>query len=184
MNNPRATAFLTIILIAPAIAFADDISGRSRGVSKNITFTDELTDQQDLKGNSARCNFLLGSRAENGSQTSSIAAASLSGLAKGEQDSELGMSLGATKTSDAHSPKLVDFGLNPGGSSDKDKGKGKGKYNGTDNGGNAGVGNSAPSPLIAVPEPGAQTLLLVGLAGFGVVFYRRKTLTNAILQRA
>lgn len=166
MKNKRATAFLAIILIAPAIAVADDISGRSRGGSKNITFEDALTDQQDLKGNSARCNFLLGSPAENGSRTSSIAAATLSGLAK---------------SSEANSPKLVDFGLNPGASSDKDKGKSKGKQNGTDNGGNGpGVGNGAPSALIAVPEPGAQTLLLLGMAGFGLVFYRRKALTNAI----
>ncbi|HXJ10877.1 MAG TPA: hypothetical protein VNH19_01285 [Candidatus Limnocylindrales bacterium] len=166
MKNPRATVFLAIILIAPAIAAADNISGRSKSGSNHLTFSDGLTDEQDLQGNAARCNFLLGSTAENGSRAGSIAAATLSGLAKGP---------------DAHSPTLVDFGLKPGASSDKDKGKGKGKHNGPDNGGNGpGLGNGAPAPLVAVPEPRSQTLLLVGLAGFGMAFYRRRTLTNAI----
>ena len=166
LKNPRAAVILAIVLITPAMAAADNISGRSKSGSNHLTFSDGLTDEQDLQGNAARCNFLLGSPTENGTRTGSIAATSLSGLAKGP---------------DVQSPKVVDLGVNPGASSDKDKGKPKGKHNGTDNGGNgAGVGNGAPSPLIAVPEPGAQTLLLFGLAGFGVVFYRRKALTNAI----
>jgi len=164
LKNPRAAVILAIVLITPAMAAADNISGRSKSGSNHLTFSDGLTDEQDLQGNAARCNFLLGSPTENGTRSSSIAAATLSGLAKG---------------SDAQSPKVFDFGPKPDTSSDK--GKAKGKHNGTDNGGNGpGVGNGAPSPLIAVPEPGAQTLLLFGLAGFGVAFYRRKALTNAI----
>jgi hypothetical protein len=157
---------LAIVLITPAMAAADNISGRSKSGSNHLTFSDGLTDQQDLQGNAARCNFLLGAPTENGARNGSIAAASLSGLVKG---------------SDAQSPKVVDLGVNPGAFSDNDKGKPKGKHNGPDSGENgAGVGNGAASPLTAAPEPGVQSLLLYGLAGFGLVFYGRKALTNAV----
>jgi hypothetical protein len=34
--------------------------------------------------------------------------------------------------------------------------------------------------LVAIPEPGSRTLLLFGLTGLGMVFYRRNWLRNAI----
>jgi hypothetical protein len=83
--------------------------------------------------------------------------------------------------SDGQHVKLVDFGDNQADSSDKDKGKGRVKRHGGDGDGNgSGGGSGAPSPAIAVAEPGSQPLLLVGLAGLGLGFFRRRTLTNAI----
>ena len=183
MKNQQATLLLAVILAAPAFAVADNIPGHSKSGNEYVTFSDGFADQQDLKGNSARCNFLLSSIKENGSKTSSIAGGSLSEFAKGEMGSNIGALPRTGMGSDSSPVKVVDFGSNQGTSlaSDKDNGKGDGKHNG--NAGNrngTGVGGETPSPVISVPEPGSQTLLLVGLAGLGVAFFRRRTLTNAI----
>jgi hypothetical protein len=175
LTNKQAPLLLTLILAAPAFAFADNIPGHSKSGNNYVAFSEGLTDQQDSQGNSARCNFLLSSIKENGSETSSFA--------KDEKGANLGTYLSTGVDSSAHPVTLVDFGANQGASSDKDKGKGKGKGK---QGGGAGNENGtasasgAPSPLIAVVEPGSQTLLLFGLAGLGVLFYRPKTLTIAI----
>ena len=183
MKNKQATLLLAVILAAPAFAVADSIPGHSRNGNKYVTLSDGFTEQQDPQGGSARCNFLFSSIKENGSKTSSIAGGSLGEFAKGEMGSNLGALSRTGMGSDSSPVKVVDFGSNQGTSlaSDKDNGKGDGKHNG--NAGNrngTGVGGETPSPVISVPEPGSQTLLLVGLAGLGVAFFRRRTLTNAI----
>jgi hypothetical protein len=171
LKPKQAPLLLAVILAAPAFAFADNIPGHSKSGNNYVAFSEGLTDQQDSQGNSARCNFLLSSIKENGSETSSFA--------KDEKGANLGTYLSTGVDSNAHPVTLVDFGANQGASSDKDKGKGKrGGGAGNENGTTSGSG--APSPLIAVAEPGSQTLLLFGLAGLGVLFYRRKTLTSAI----
>ena len=173
MKPKQASLLLAVILAAPAFAFADNIPGHSKSGNNYVAFSEGLTDQQDSQGNSARCNFLLSSIKENGSEANSFA--------RDEKGANLGTYLSTGVDSNAHPVTLVDFGANQGASSDKGKGKGKGKQGGgagNENGTTSGSG--APSPLIAVAEPGSQTLLLFGLAVLGVLFYRRKTLTIAI----
>jgi len=178
MKCKNTVWFLAFTLVAAAPLFADTIPGHSRNGSRFVTFSEGFTSQQNSRGGSAECNFLLGAPKENGLSTSSFAGSSSSALAMGEKGSELG-SGGASTGNSVH---LVDFSGNNGASSDdKGKGKGKGKQGGgSANGNGTTSGSSAPVPLIAVPEPGSQSLLLFGLAGFGLVYYRRKTLTIAI----
>jgi len=179
MKYKNAASFLALTLAAAVPLFADAIPGHSRGGNKYVTFSEGFTSQQNGQGASAECNFLLGAPKENGLSTSSFAGTSSSVIAKGEKGSELG-SGGA---SSGNSVNLVDFSGNNGTSSDKDKGKGKGKgkQGGGSGGGNGtAAGNGGSAPLVAVPEPSSQTLLLVGLAGLGMGFFRRRTLTIAI----
>jgi hypothetical protein len=172
LKNKQAPWLLAVILAAPTFAFADNIPGHSKTGNNYVTFSEGLLDQQDSQGNSARCNFLLSSIKENGSETSTFA--------KGEKGTSLGTYLSTGVDSNSHPVKLLDFGANQGASSDKDKGKGWGKPRGGDGDDNgSGGSSSAPSPLIAVAEPGSQSVLLFGLAAVGMLFYRRKALANA-----
>jgi hypothetical protein len=181
LKNQQATLLLAVILAAPAFAVADSIPGHSRNGNNFVSFSEGLTDQQDSQGNSARCNFLVSSIKEEGSKTSSFAPASFSEFVKGEKGANFGVYLSTGMDSDIRPPKVVDYGGNQGASSDKNDGKDKGKHNGTDGDGNGtGVGSGTPEPSIPVAEPASQSLLLVGLAGLGMVFFRRRTLTNAI----
>jgi hypothetical protein len=181
LKNHQATLLLAVILAAPAFAAADSISGHSRSGNNYVSFSEGLTDQQDLQGNSARCNFLVSSIKQEGSKTSSFVPASFSEFAKGEKGANPGTYLSTGPRSDIPAPKVVDFGGNQGASSDNNNGKGKGKHNGTDGDGNGtGVGSGTPEPLIPIAEPSSQTLVLFGLAGLGMFSYRRRTLTNAI----
>ena len=183
MKNHQATLLFAVILVAPAFASADNISGHSRSGNSLVSFSEGLADQQDLKGNSARCNFLVSSIKEVGAKSSAFAPASFSEFAKGEKGANLGAYLSTGMDSDVRPPRLVDFGGNQGASSESNNGKGKGKHNGTDGDGNdngTGAGSGAPEPLIPVPEPASQTLVLFGMAGVGLFLYRRKLLLNAI----
>lgn len=183
MNNKQGSLLLAVVLATAAPAFADSIPGHSRNGNNYVAFSEGLTDQQDLQGSSARCNFLLSSIKEDKSKTSSITPMSLSEFAKGEKGSNLGALPGNGFDSDSHHPKVVDFGGDQGASSDNKNGKGKGKHNGSDgdgNGNGTGSGSGAPEPLIPIAEPGSQTLVLFGLAGLGMFCYRRKSLTSAV----
>lgn len=166
MKYKNAASFLALALAAAVPLFADSFPGHSRGGSKYVTFSEGFTSQQNSQGGAAECNFLLGAPTATGLTTSSIAGLSSTGMA-----------------ASGASVKLVDFKGNQSASSDKDKGKGKGKGKqggGSGNGTGTTSGSGAPAPLVAVAEPGSQSLLLFGLAGLGMLVFRRKTFTSAI----
>ena len=174
MTNKQGILLLAFCFAA-APAFADSTSGHSKGGNANVSFSEGFFSQQDSSRSSAQCNLLFGAPKENGLSTSSVMSSSSSAFAMGEKGSELAG--GGVSSED--SVKLVDFSGNNGASSDKDKGKSKGKQGGGSGGGNGTTsGNGDPSPLIAVSEPGSRSLLLLGLAGVGMLFYRGKTLTK------
>jgi hypothetical protein len=165
MKYKNAASLLAITLAAAVPLFADGI----RGGSKYVTFSEGFTSQQSGQGASAECNFLLGATKENGLSTSATAMG------------EKGSTLGSSPAPSGNSINLVNFNGNDGASSDKDKGKGKGKPGGGSGNGNGTTpGNGAPSPVIAVTEPGSRSLLLFGLACLAMLVFRRKTFTIAV----
>jgi len=183
MKSQHTPLLLALILTAPALAFADNIPGHSRSGNDYVTFSEGFTEQQDLQSSSARCNFLLGSIKESGSNTNSIPHASFSEFARGDKGSNFGAAPNAGVESGSREANLVDFRGNGNKSSSfgRDKGKGHGKHGGGDGDGNSsGTGSGIPLPVVSVAEPGARTLLLFGFAGLGLFFYRRKRLTAAI----
>ena len=190
MRNKKGILVLAVVLVMAAPALADGISGQSKFGNGYATFSEGLTEQQEMKGSAARCNFLLDSVNENGAKTDSIIRASLSEFTEGDKGSRLGASKGSQvgalqsagmEPNSHHQVRLVDFDGDHGAFSEKDRGEGPRKYSGGDGEGNAtGTDSGAFSPAILAAEPGLQTLLLFGLAGLGMLVYRRKTLTNAI----
>jgi len=164
MKNKRGILLLAVTFAVAAPAFADNVPGHSKGGSNYVTFSEGFAAEQNSHGNSAQCNFLSGSSKEHQLSTGSVAGESVSGIAAGE-----------------NFVRAFDFGGNEGDSSDKDKGKGKGKHEGESGDGNgSGVGSGVLAPLVSVPEPGLQSLVLFGLAGLGIVSYRRKSLPSAL----
>lgn len=178
MINKQGILILAVILFSPTFALADNIPGHFKGGNKYVTLSEGFTDQEDLQNGSARCNLLFSLPKENGLQTTSIGGASLSEIAKGANGPDLDMQLSTGMDSDSRRVKGVDFDANQSASSEKEKGKGWGKRNAGDGNG-IGVGSVVPSPLSSVAEPELQTLLLFGLTGLGMVYYRRKTVRIA-----
>lgn len=176
MKSKQGTLLLAVMLAAPAFAAADNIPGHSMGANKYVTFSEGFTSEQKSPGGSAECNFLFSAPKESGLSTISIVSSSSGEIAMREK----GSVLDTGGASSGNSANLVDFSGNNGASSDNDKGTGKGKQSGNSGNGNGSTsGSGDPSPSVVVAEPGSQTLLLYGLAGVALVFYRRKVLTNA-----
>jgi hypothetical protein len=181
LKSQQATFLLAVILAAPAFALADNIPGHSRNGNTYVTFSEGFSEQQGPQSGSARCNFLLSSIKRNGVETNSFTRASFSEFAKSDKAANFGPPLNTGVESDSDHIALGGFGDNQDASSDKDHGKVGGNDNGGDGDGNEkGSGGGTPPLEIAVAEPGSQTLLLFGLAAVGMLFYRRKALTNAI----
>lgn len=179
MKYKTATLFLALSFTAAVPAFADGVSNHSRSGGNFVTFSEGFTSSENLRGASAECNFLSGVSREKGLSASTMAGSFFSETAKGEKS---WMSVGGAGPSEDIA-NLVDFTGNSGVSADKDNGKGKGKgkqvgESGNGNGTTSGSGD--PSPTIAAMEPGSQSLVLWGLAGLGILAFRRKHFTNAI----
>lgn len=179
MKNKQGTLLLAVILAAPAFAFADNIPGHSKTGNNYVSFSEGLIDQGNSQGNSAKCNFLLGASGEKGLSATTVARSFSSETDKGEKSSMSAVG----SAPEENFVNLVDFAGNNRVSqdTDKDKSKGKGKHaGGSGNGNGPTSGSGTSSPVIAVGEPGSQSLLLFGLAGLGMLVFRRKTFTNAI----
>jgi hypothetical protein len=179
LKSYQAALLLAVILAAPALALADNILGHSRSGNTYVTFSEGFSEEQGPQSGSARCNFLLSSMKRNGIETNSVARASFSEFTKGDKGANFVAPLNTEVESHSDQIKLVNFGGNQGASSDKGKvGENHNEADGDKN--EEGSGSGIPLLEISVAEPGSQTLLLFGLAGLGMLFYRRKTLTNAI----
>jgi hypothetical protein len=177
LKNKEEILLLAVVLATAAPAFADNISGQSEFGNSHVAFSEGLTEQQEVKGSSARCSFLLDSVSQNGAKTYSIIRTSFSEFTRSDKRFNLGELQNAGMESDSGHVKLVDFDW--GASPAKGKDKGHKRYDGGDGEGNTmGNGSGTLSPVILAAEPGEQTLLLCGLAGLGMLCYRRKILRN------
>lgn len=153
MKNKQSALVLAVLLTIAAPAFADSIPAHSGGTEKDLALAAGFTDQQDFQGGFAQHNPIMDSVEENGVRGVAISGA------------------------------LVDFHGNQALSFDGEKVKIHGKHHGDfgdGNGNSNGNGGSAAGPAVAVAEPGSQALLLYGLTGLGMFFYRRNYLRDAI----
>jgi hypothetical protein len=181
VNNKQGTLLLAFILGTPAFAFADTIPSHVMGDERPVTLVEGFTDHMDVQASLARPNTLLTSVEENRPRLFASSGASESGKAKDDKGVDLGKLLSVENGFENQSIKLVDFHVDQGAFFERDKGKIHGKHNGnTGDGDGDSNGNGASGSVVSVAEPGSQTLLLFGLAGLGMIFYRRNYLRNAI----
>jgi len=170
LKHKQGTVFLAAILCTAAPAFADIIPAHSRGVHQEVSLAKGITEQQDSQDFSASRNSLLSSETD---------------LAKSGKNTDLGKLVNSEVMFENSSVDAIDFDLTQGAPSEKEKEKIRGRHDwrfgnrngdekgsGNIGGNEGGVGDSTSAPVVSVAEPAAQTLLLFGLAGSGMLFYR------------
>ncbi len=187
MKHKQGTLFFAAILLTAAPAFADFIPANTTGGDGDASLAEGFSDQPNLQDGSLRRSSLLISMDKAGLRINTIAGVSLTDFATGGKNSDLGKLVNSAIGSENRTVKAVDFDTNQGASFDSKKVKLRGKHSfgngdgdGNGDGNTGGNGGSSSAPVTSVPEPASQTLVLFGLTGLGMLFYRRNTLRNAI----
>lgn len=181
MNNKQGILLLLAILGTPVFAFADTIPSHVMDDERLVTRLDGFTDDVDFHGSLAGHDTSLASLEENGPRIFASSGASESRTAKDDRGVDPGKLLGVENDIENLPIQLVDFQADQGVFFQRDKRKIHGKHNGnTGDGDGDRNGNGASGSVASVAEPGSQTLLLFGLAGLGMIFYRRTYVRNAV----
>jgi len=155
LKRVHGLTYLVITLLAAAPTFADKIPVEFRAANESSVYTQGVAQQ------------------ENEFQMECSSASPIRDMSSDDKVLDLGRSLNAELELGSHN--LIDFDSNR--VDDAILVNERVRSNRFERGGeNGGVGLFAT----ITPEPGSGTLLLLGLAGLGMMLYRRDALKNAI----
>lgn len=175
MKHARGSFFLAVILSTAAAGFADQIPADRRDGDKGSVATQRLFHDGALQDVSALRDFDLSALKKDEFQIEFDPYVRTGDLRRDE-----GMEIVATQVSyglglSNRHVRLYDVDSGNGDPFERNEEKAHLKLHGR--GRDHGHGHVS---LVAVPEPPSLTLLLFGLTGLGMLFYRRKWLRKAI----
>ena len=175
MKQVRGSFFLAVILSTAAPCFADQIPVDRMDGDRGSVSTQGLLHEKALQEASALRHFGPSAFKEDEFQNRFNPYFRMSDSSKDGGIAILATKIGSRLGSNNHQVSWFDIDSRPGDSFEGNDEKGQRKVNGE-----AGDEGDGRVSLVAVPEPGSLTLLLFGLTGLGMVFYRRKWQQNAI----
>ena len=174
MKQARGLFFLAVILSTAAPGFADQIPADRMDRDRGSVSMQGLFHEKALQDVSALRHFGLNALKEDEFQIESIPYVRMSDLTKDGRIAILVTHVSSGPGSNDRQVRLFDIDSR-GDRFGRNEKKAHRKHNGRDRGDGDG-----PVSIVATPEPGSRTLLLFGLTGLGMVFYRRNWLRNAI----
>lgn len=175
MKHRRELFFIAVILSSAVSAFADQIPADLRDGDRGSASAQLLRNDRALRGASGVRNFSLGTFKEGEVRIGFTSAIPMSDFSKDAKTSDLGALLNSEFGSTNHQVSPFNLSFNHDefwgrdGGRDWDNHRRRGRD-----------GNDGALSVVVTPEPGSLTLLLFGLAGLGMIVYRRNPLKNAV----
>ena len=175
MKQARGSFFLAVILSTAAPGFADQIPADRMDEDRGSVSMQRLFHERALQEVSALRHFGLSALKEDEFRIESNRYVRMSDFSKDGGIAIVAVQVGSGPGSSNRQVSLFDVDSRYSDSFGRNEEKAHRKLNWK--GGDDGDGRVS---LVAIPEPGSRTLLLFGLTGLGMVFYRRNWLRNAI----
>jgi hypothetical protein len=175
MKQALGSFFLAVILSTAPPSFADQIPVDRMDGDQGSVATQARFHEKALQDVSAVRHFGLSTLKEGKFQIEFDPDVRMSDFRKDGGIAILGTQVGSRPGSNNRQVRLFDVDSKHGDSFGGNDENAHRKLNGK--GGDDGDGRVS---LVAIPEPESRTLLLFGLTGLGMVFYRRNWLRNAI----
>jgi hypothetical protein len=164
---------LAAVLSAAAPAFADRLSVERTTKDQDFSFAEGTIDKRELSGEPSSQSFRMNSLEKSKMRVSAESGFPINYVSKDERISEIA-ALPPRIDSENGPVKLFDFDASNNSFSEHIwKARGIRRTG-------EGFGVNGSEFLFPVPEPGSQTLLLFGLVGLGLLFFRRNNLIGVI----
>jgi len=172
LKHIRGMLFLVFVLCATVPILADDIHPDFTEGGRANSGVD-LSYSNHLQNDSASHNFGVSTFSDREFRIESNPSALISDFIKDDDRSDFAAGQRSTLGTNRHLLSLSYLGSNLGSSLGRDGGE----YWGGGDGAPPVVLN--PVSVLPTPEPGSLTLFLIGLAGLGIIVYRRQPLKSA-----
>jgi hypothetical protein len=167
--------FLALALSTAVPAFADKVQVDFRDGDKGSVYTQSLPNAKELNGASVYRNSGLSTSRGEEFRSEFNGVVLLGEFSNESKISDLDTLLNSGLGANGYQVSLFDLRFNHGEFWERDGGKDWDNHNRWDRDGTGGT-----LSVVSTPEPGSLTLLLFGLAGLGMIVYRRDALKDAV----
>ena len=175
MKYRHGSLFLAVALSTAAPAFADKVPADFRDGDRDSVYTQALPNAKGLQGAPVYRNSGLSIFKEEEFRSEFNTVVPMGDFSKDDKTSDLGALLNSEFASTNHQVSPFDRSFNHDEFWGRDGGKDWDNHNQW-----KWDGNDGALSVVVTPEPGSLALLLFGLAGLGMIVYRRNPLKKAV----